>query len=138
MRNLKANLWVVPITLLVTIIVSLILGLTGLNWKYYLIGSLLGLMNHSIMVKQNARMVRMVQLDPDHTVFNPKKSALLWYLIRMGLFLGVFVVLVYFSNIKNDHSKIWDIVIALGGYIVMKIIFVLCLVFFKEKKVKDK
>ena len=138
MKNLKANFWVVPITLLVTTIISLILGFCGQNWKFYLIGSLLGLMNHSIMIKQNARITRFSKLDPDHLTFNPKKSALLWYLLRSVLFLGVFISLIFLSDIKNNHQAIWDIVIALGGYLVMKIIFVLCLVFFKEEKVETK
>ena len=74
-RDQKINFIVVPITLLIVGIVTLVLFLVGKNevwWKYYLIGGMLGLMCHGLMVKQNARTIRMTKLDPTGTVFHPK------------------------------------------------------------------
>ena len=66
--DFKINVMVVPITLFIVIIVTLLLVfLTPKNydlWKFYLIGSLLGLMLHGMMVKENARLKRFNKLDP--------------------------------------------------------------------------
>lgn len=134
MENMKAKLMVAPISLAILGITALILGLCGLNWTFFLIGGLLGLMSHSLMMKQNARTYRMVQVDPENKVFNPKKSAILWYLLRFALLIGVFAALVYKSDIKNNKSAIWDIVLALIAYMVTKIVFIACILIFKEKK----
>ena len=99
-KDQKINFLVVPISLAVIGIVTLILFLCKQEWKYYLIGGMLGLMCHGLMVKQNARMTRMTKVDPLHTAFNPKKSAILWYALRFLLVLVVFVVLGYLAKDK--------------------------------------
>lgn len=132
--NLKANFLAVPISLAVVAIISVILGLCGLNWVYFVIGAMVGLLNHGLMVKQNARTYRFAQMDPEHKVFKPKKSAVLWYVLRCVVFLGVFAALIVKSNPKENPNAVWEIVIALSGYLLTKVGFIVCLMLFKEKK----
>jgi len=136
-RDQKINFLVVPITLAVVGIVALILFLCKQDWKYYLIGGMLGLMCHGLMVKQNARMTRMTKLDPTHTAFNPKKSTILWYLLRFVLVLVVFVVLGFLAKDKPRQEFVISMLIALGGYMTLKIIFIIMLLCFREKVVKE-
>ena len=136
-RDQKINFLVVPITLAVVGIVALILFLCKQDWKYYLIGGMLGLMCHGLMVKQNARMTRMTKLDPTHTSFNPKKSTILWYLLRFVLVLVVFVVLGFLAKDKPRQEFVISMLIALGGYMTLKIIFIIMLLCFREKVVKE-
>ena len=73
-KEMKINFIVVPITLLIVLTATLIiLNVTPKEynlWKYYLIGSMLGLMTHGMMVKQNARIARLSKADP--IGFSPK------------------------------------------------------------------
>ena len=139
-RDQKINFLVVPITLAIVGIVTLVLFLCKQDWKYYLIGGMLGLMCHGLMVKQNARMMRMTKLDPTNTVFNPKKSTILWYLLRFGLVLVVFVVLGFLAKDKPRepiNEFVISMLIALGGYITLKIVFLIILLCFRKKVVKE-
>ncbi len=136
-KDQKINFLVVPITLGVVGIITLVLFLCGQDWKYYLIGGMLGLMCHGLMVKQNARMLRMTKLDPTQTVFNPKKSSILWYLLRFVLVLVVFVVLGFLAKDKPRQEFVISMLIALGGYLTLKIIFLIILLCFREKVVKE-
>ncbi|MGM9969878.1 MAG: hypothetical protein ACI35S_05725 [Anaeroplasma sp.] len=137
-REKKIDYLIVPISLGVIIIVTIILVICSLNWKYYLIGGMLGLLTHGLMVKQNLRMARFSQIDPEHKVYNPKKSSLLWLLARMLVTFGVFFVLIYMSIDKNGKNvAIIDTLIALGGYLTSKVIFIILLLIFREKVLKE-
>lgn len=133
----KINFLVVPITILVVGIVTVILAVTGLNWKYYLIGGFLGLLTHGLMVKQNARLTRMVKLDPEHKTFNPKTSSILWYFLRFIVVAAVFVVLGFLIKDKEQTEKIVSMILALAGYATLKIIFLICILIFREKVIKE-
>ena len=134
-REQKINFFVVPISIVLAGIITLILVLTKQDWKYYLIGVLLGLMTHGMMVKQNARLVRLTKLDPNHTTFNPRKSAILWFLLRFVLVAGVLVILGLLA--RNDERPVLVIkmLVAAGGYITVKIVFIVLLLTIKKREV---
>ena len=136
-EDFKINVMVVPITLFIVIIVTLLLVfLTPKSyelWKFYLIGSLLGLMLHGMMVKENARLKRFNKLDPEHKTFNPKKSAILWFLLRMLAFGAVFFTMGYISKDAERIVLIVRLLTALGGYMTLKIVFlIICIIFLKK------
>ena len=137
-HNKKIDYLIVPISLGLIMIVTIILLICKLNWKYYLIGGMLGLLTHGLMVKQNLRMMRFAKLDPKHEVYNPKKSAFLWLLLRMLVVFGVFAALIYLSIDKGGKEKaIIDAVIALCGYITSKIVFIVLIIIFKERVIRE-
>lgn len=123
-----------PIALLLVGIITLILFLCDLNWKYYLIGAMLGFLVHGMMLKQSYRMERMAKLDPEKTFFNPKKSSISWLLIRMLVTVGVFGVLAYLSISENGKKQgIVDLLIALGGFLTLKAVFIIGILLIREK-----
>ena len=87
----KANLLAVPITLAFVALGTIILAILKFGWVYFLIGALVGLMNHGLMLKQSYRITRYAELDPEGKTLNPKKTALIWYLMRVLVFVAVFV-----------------------------------------------
>ena len=135
MQN-KANLLAVPIILVLVTIVTVILAILKFGWVYFLIGSLVGLMNHGLMLKQSYRIARYAELDPEGKTLNPKKTALIWYLLRVLVFVGVFVALVFKADVRNDKMGIWYVVLALAGYLMCRIVFIIFL-FVSRKKVEN-
>ena len=129
----KANLLAVPITLVFVTTVTIILAVLKFGWVYFLIGSLVGLMNHGLMLKQSYRIERYAKLDPEGKTLNPKKTALIWYLLRVLVFVGVFIALIFKADIQNDKMGIWYIVIALAGCLVVRIIFIIFLIIGRKK-----
>ena len=136
-KEQKINLLVVPITLVIVGIVTVILVVLKQNWKYYLIGGLLSLLTHGLMVKQNARMTRLTKLDPEHTTYNPKRSAVLWYFLRFFLVLAIFVVLGYLAKDLERMQFVISMILALAGYVTLKIVFIILILIFREKVVKE-
>ena len=133
----KANLLAVPITLVAVATGTIILAVVKFGWVYFLIGALVGLMNHGLMLKQSYRMARYAELDPEGKTLNPKKTALIWYLLRVLVFVGVFIALVFKADIKNDKMGIWYVVLALAGYLLTRIIFVIFLIIGRQKVDKE-
>ena len=134
-REQKINFFVVPISAVLAIIITIVLVLTKQDWKYYLIGVLLGLMTHGMMVKQNARLVRLNKLDPNHTTFNPRKSAILWFLLRFLLVAGVLVVLGLLARNDERTVLVAKMLVAGGGYVTVKIVFIILLLTIKKREV---
>ena len=133
--NLKANYLVVPITLLVSIVVTIILAICKLGWVYYLIGTMTALLNHGLLVKQTFRIERYAKLDPEGKTLNPKKTVALWSFLRALVFVGVFVSLAFKADITNDKNAIWLIITAFLGYMTLKVVLIVCFLVFREKKV---
>ena len=92
-------------------------------------------MTHGMMVKQNARLVRLNKLDPNHTTFNPRKSALLWFALRFLLVAGVFVVLGLLAKDNERTVLVTKMLIAGGGYVTVKIVFIILLLTLKNREV---
>lgn len=133
----KANLLAVPITLAFVALGTIILAILKFGWVYFLIGALVGLMNHGLMLKQSYRITRYAELDPEGKTLNPKKTALIWYLLRVLVFVAVFVALVFKADIANDKMGIWYVVLALAGYLLTRIVFIIFLIIGRKKVDKE-
>lgn len=142
-RKFKAHVLVVPITIVIAAIVTILLAVLikgearRFYWMYYLIGTLLGLMTHGLLVKQNARTMRYNRIDPEHKVFNPKKSAVLWFLLRFVLMAAVVACLGYLVKDESKTIIVVSMLLAIGGYLTSKIIFIACLLSIREKVKKE-
>ena len=134
-KEMKINFIVVPITLLIVLTATLIiLNVTPKEynlWKYYLIGSMLGLMTHGMMVKQNARIARLSKADP--IGFSPKKSAMMWFLLRMFLVASILIICALLAKFQ-ENSPIdiitLKLIVSLAGYATLKIVFLVTVVVF--------
>lgn len=136
MKNLKSSYLTIPIALVVVLIVTILLVVFQQNWKYYLIGAMLGCLTHGMMLKQSQRIERFAKLDPEGKLFNARKSSLLWMLARFVLIGVVFAAMIVLAYQKSDSDRSYtaiSAVLALSGYLTIKIAFVIALVFFREK-----
>lgn len=137
-RELKIKYLVVPISLLIIAIVTVILVITTDNgWRYYLIGGALGLMTHGLMIKESARIERMAK-DP---LFNGRKTAIIWFLVRMMVVAAVFVGVAFVSkedlNNPDKTNLVIDLVITLAGYLTVKIVFIASVLILKTLDRKE-
>ncbi len=137
-KELKIKYLVVPISILLIAIVTVILAVTTKNgWRYYLIGGALGLLTHGLMIKETARVARMAK-DP---LFNGRKSAILWFLVRMLVVAGVFVGVAFVSkedlNNPDKTNLVIDLVITLAGYMTVKIVFIISVLILKKIEKKE-
>ena len=133
-REMLINFIIVPITLLLVLTVTIILLVATPKdfnlWRYYLIGSMLGLMTHGMMVKQNARIRRLSKADP---LFSPKKSARLWFMLRMFLVASILVISALLAKFVENSATdvlVLKLVLALCGYMTLKVVFIVTTVVF--------
>ena len=135
MKNLKANLFVTPICILVGGIITLVLALTKQAWSYYLVMLMVGLLNHGLFIKRTTKIANMMQLDPEAKTFNPQKESMVGYLIRMALFVVIFICLVVKADPKNNPDGLLSCLIGALGYLTYRFIFLICILIFKDKEV---
>ena len=133
----KANYLVVPVALGVVTIVTIILAIVKFGWYYYLIGALVGLMNHGLLLKQSYRIERYAKLDPEGKTLNPKRTALIWFLLRVLVLAAVFAALIYKATPWTDSNGIWYIILAVIGYTTIKVIFIIFLLISKKKVIEE-
>ena len=137
-RELKIKYLVVPISLLIITIVTIILVFTtGDGWRYYLIGGALGLLTHGLMVKEAARLTR----EAKNKDSNPRKTAIFWFLARMIVVIGVFVGVAFLAKkgAEDDKTKlVISMVITLAGYLTCKIVFITSILILKGFEIKGK
>lgn len=133
MRNLKIEYLIVPITLAVGGIVTAILAATHQGWSYYLIGLMTALLNHGLLVKQSFQIERNAKLDPEGKQLKPKRTMMLWYFLRVLVFVGVFVSIAFKADLKNNSQGVWYFLTAFGGYMTLKAVLIVLVLIFKGK-----
>ncbi|MDE7106054.1 MAG: hypothetical protein K2O22_02700 [Anaeroplasmataceae bacterium] len=132
--NLKLSIFVVPATWVVAAIVTIILWATHYDWMYYLIGVCTGLLNFGLMIKMNRRIVRMAELYPDTAQVMAKRQAWIGVLLRLLVFLGVFLAIFFKEVYQNsDETRAWNLVIAFGGYATVKVVLVIIYLIFRRR-----
>jgi hypothetical protein len=137
MKNLKANLFVTPICIVVGGIVTLVLALTKQAWTFYLVMLMVGLLNHGLFIKSTAKIANLMALDPEGKTFNPSKASMGGYMTRTALFVIVFVFLVYKADLKNNPNGLLACLLAILGYLTYRFIFFICILIFRDKEVTN-
>lgn len=130
------NYIVIPITILIVGIITIILALLESGWYYYLLGSLVGIMCHALLIKQSIKIKKYAQVDPEGKLFNIKKTSITGSLTRFALFVLVFIVLAYKASEQTVHNPIILILIAFGGYLTLKVVLIVTTMIY-AKKVKE-
>ncbi|MDE5856489.1 MAG: hypothetical protein K2H06_05535 [Anaeroplasmataceae bacterium] len=132
--DLKISLFVVPATWVVAAIVTIVLWATHYDWMYYLIGVCTGLLNFGLMIKMNRRIVRMSELYPDTAQVMARRQAWIGVLLRILVFAGVFLAIFFKEVFQNsDESRVWNLVIAFGGYATVKVVLIVIYLIFRRK-----
>lgn len=135
--NQRNNYLIVPISFLIVGIVTTILAICKLGWYYYLVGALVGVMNHALLVRQTFKIERYAKLDPEGQTLKPKSVALIGLGVRFILFIAVFLVLIVKADVQTDKTNIWLIVTALLGYLTVKVVSIVVLLICSRRKVDE-
>ena len=130
----KISLIVVPTTWVVAAIVSIVLWATKYDWMYYLIGICTGLLNFGLMMKTNRKIVRMSELYPDTAKIMAKRQAWIGVLLRILVFMGVFLAIFFKEVYQNPKQEdMWNLVIAFGGYATIKVVLIIVYLIFGRR-----
>ena len=126
------NKYFIPIVLVIIAIVMTILYFCKLEFIYYLFGGLIGLLTHMLMLIENRSMYNTISTDIGRATFHPKKSSILWYLLRFLVVIGCIVLIAFLADLKNNPHRLQIVILLICGYLTVKILFILNLVFLKE------
>lgn len=130
----KISLIVVPTTWVVAAIVTIVLWATKYDWMYYLIGICTGLLNFGLMMKTNRKIVRMSELYPDTAKIMAKRQAWIGVLLRILVFMGVFLAIFFKEVYQNPKQEdMWNLVIAFGGYATIKVVLTIVYLIFGRR-----
>lgn len=130
----KISLIVVPTTWVVAAIVTIVLWTTKYDWMYYLIGICTGLLNFGLMMKTNRKIVRMSELYPDTAKIMAKRQAWIGVLLRILVFMGVFLAIFFKEVYQNPKQEdMWNLVIAFGGYATIKVVLIIVYLIFGRR-----
>ena len=130
----KISLIVVPTTWVVAAIVTIVLWATKYDWMYYLIGICTGLLNFGLMMKTNRKIVRMSELYPDTAKIMAKRQAWIGVLLRILVFMGVFLAIFFKEVYQNPKQEdMWNLVNAFGGYATIKVVLIIVYLIFGRR-----
>ncbi len=121
------NRFFVPINLLISLIVTTVLYFCNLEFIYFLFGTILALITHALMVIQNNSFFNNMKYEQTRVTFHPKKTAFLWYLLRLVIVIGYLVLMVFLSNIMTSDDRLVIIITFVSGYLTVKLLFILTL-----------
>ena len=121
------------ILLAIIVSVSVILGLFGLLWWYFVIGALLSIVLHFLMVLQNERFYR-IQLDRfQKEYFAPKKDTIIWYVLRWFIVAFVFALVILLARIYYENRVLEISLLFLISIMLVKISFII-VIYLQERR----
>ena len=122
----------VPIAVVISAIVMTILYFCNLHFIYYLFGSLLAIITHVLMVIQNRSMYNTISTRFGRETFHPKKSSILWYILRIVVALGLIVGIFFLGDVRNSPDSLQIVILFLSGYLTVKLLFIFFLIKFER------
>jgi hypothetical protein len=134
MKNLKANLFVTPISILVGGIATAIFAIAKLPWSFYLLGLMGGLLTQGLFIKTNNRIVKYMEKDPEAKIYNPRKDMAIGSIIRTLVIIAIFISAIVKADVKNNENAMLDILFTVFGYTTYRIVFIACLLIFRDKE----
>ena len=85
------------------------------------------------MVIQNRKFYNTAQNEFLKETFHPKISSIIWYLVKGILVISVTILLLVLSDIYNDSHAIREVFLYVGGYLTIKVTFIISLLTNKER-----
>ena len=134
MKNLKANLFVTPISILIGGIAAAIFAILKLSWAYYLIGLVGGLLTQGLFVRMHNKIALNMEKDPEAKIYNPRRDMSFGSLVRTIVIVAIFLAVIVKADVKNNPNAMWDILFTVFGYTTYRIVFIACLIIFRDKE----
>lgn len=128
----KSNKIALLISIALLVVVSTVLALCKLLFYYYSLGFILAIITHALMLIQNKRFFRIQNNEFEKSVFSPKKDSFLWYGLRILVIALYLVGLVFLARTFNQERMLECVILTLSGFMSVKVIFILMLIFDKE------
>lgn len=129
----RENKFFIVSSLFLILVLTITFVLLKFEWYFYLIGVSLSIATHIIMVIQNKRFYNIAKNEFLKETFHPKISSIIWYLVKGVLIISVTILLMLLSDIYNDSHAIREIFLYVGGYLTIKVTFIVSLVINKER-----
>lgn len=86
------------------------------------------------MMKTNRKIVRMSELYPDTAKIMAKRQAWIGVLLRILVFMGVFLAIFFKEVYQNPKQEdMWNLVIAFGGYATIKVVLIIVYLIFGRR-----
>ena len=117
----------IPINLLISLVVTTVLYFCNLEFVYFLFGTILALITHALMVLQNDSFYQIVKTEVVRSTIHPKKSAILWYLLRIVIIIGYLVLMIFTSDFMHSDNRLVITITFISGYLIVKLLFILTL-----------
>ena len=117
----------IPINLLISLVVITVLYFLNIEFIYFLLGTILALITHALMVIQNDSFYQIIKTEVGRSTIHPKKSAILWYLLRVVIIIGYLVLMIFASDFMHSDNRLVITITFISGYLVVKLLFILTL-----------
>lgn len=134
MKQLKSCVITTPITIGIGTIAVIIFLLTKLPWNYYLIGLFTGLLSNGVFIKFNRIIAANLEKDPECKIYKPTTTMTIGRVIRTALVIFVVLGVVFKTDLPNNKDGIWDVMFTIFGYLTYRIVFIICILIFKDKE----
>ena len=112
MKNLKANLFVTPISIVIGGIATALFAIFKLSWSFYLLGLVGGLLTQGLFIKTNHRITKYMEIDPEAKIYNPRKDMVIGSITRTLVMIAIFISVIVKADVKNNANAMWDILFA--------------------------
>ena len=129
----RENKFFIISSFFITILLTILFIVLSMEWYFYLIGVALSIATHIIIVIQNKRIYNIAKNEFLMQSFRPKLSSVVWYLVKGILVISVTVLLVFLFDIYNDSHAIREVFLYIGGYLTIKVTFIISLLINKER-----
>ncbi|MBR6071612.1 MAG: hypothetical protein IKP77_02120 [Acholeplasmatales bacterium] len=128
---MKARFFI-PIVTIILAVVMTILYFVNLKFIYYLLGGIIAIITHYLMLLQTNSMISTISTRVGRITFQPRKSSILWYVLRIIVAASLIAGICYFANIKDNPNKLQIVILLLSGYLTVKFSFIIYLLKFER------
>lgn len=129
----RENKFFIILSLFLILALTITFVLIKFEWYFYLVGVALSIGTHIIMVIQNRKFYNIAQNEFLKETFHPKISSIIWYLVKGILVISVTILLLVLSDVYNDSHAIREVFLYVGGYLTIKVTFIISLLTNKER-----
>ena len=93
-----------------------------------------GLLTHGLLIKFSRRIESNIEKDPEGKIYNPRTTMTLGRIVRTAVVILVLISVIFKTDLPNNDKGIWNVLFTVFGYLTYRIVFIICLIIFKDKE----